>query len=97
MRARWETVNYVLETEWFNPWEGPDYDVTEEPGPALDRALATWDYPPLRAEHHNELLAFSQNPWDGPLKAEWQQSPNRAMRQNALQQLIAISPDMLLS
>ncbi len=22
MRARWEAVNYVLETEWFDPWDG---------------------------------------------------------------------------
>ena len=32
-----------------------------------------------------------------PPLAGWQQSPYRAMRQNALRQLIAISPDLLLS
>jgi hypothetical protein len=29
--------------------------------------------------------------------ADWQQRPYRAARQNALRQLIAISPDMLLA
>ena len=84
-------------TEYFDPWNGPDYDPTEAPEPALDKALATWDYPPLRVEQHDELLRFSSNAWPGIARADWQQSPYRAMRQNALQQLIAISPDMLLS
>ena len=50
----------------------------------------------MRVEHHNELSYFSNNAWTG-VTAGWQQSPARAMRRNALQQLIAISPDMQLS
>ena len=96
MRARWLTVTYALDQTYFDPWNGPDYDPTEAPGPALDRALATWDYPPMRSEQQNELLSFSQNAFPGTL-AGWQRSPYRAMRQNALQQLIAISPDLLLA
>ena len=42
-------------------------------------------------------MSFSNNPWEGTLNASWQQSPKRAMRRNALHQLIAMSPDMLLS
>ena len=90
------TTDYALDDDYFDPWNGPDYDPDEAPGPALDRALATWDYPPLRSEQQNELLSFSQNAFPTSL-ADWQRSPYRAMRQNALQQLIAVSPDLLLA
>jgi hypothetical protein len=96
MRARWLAITYALEEAYFDPWNGPDYDPTEAAGPAFEKSLATWDYPPVRVEHHNELMSFSNNAWTG-VTATWQQSPARAMRRNALQQLIAISPDMQLS
>ncbi|MBM3666269.1 MAG: DUF1800 domain-containing protein [Actinobacteria bacterium] len=95
LRARWLTVTWALEESYFDPWNGPDYDPAEERDPALEKALEALDYPPLRVEHHNELLSFSGNAFPASL-ASWQKSPYRAMRQNALQQLIAISPDLLL-
>jgi hypothetical protein len=96
MRARWLTATYAVNDRDINPWATNAYDPNEQPSPALDAALALWDYPPLRSEHHNELLSFSQNAFPASL-ASWQRAPYRAMRQNALRQLIAISPDMLLS
>ena len=96
MQARWLTTTYALDEHYFDPWNGPDYDPDEAPAPALDRALAIWDYPPMRSEQQNELLSFSQNAFPTSL-ANWQRSPYRAMRQNALQQLIAVSPDLLLA
>jgi uncharacterized protein (DUF1800 family) len=98
MRARWLIVNYVLRRDYFDPWddEGEPYDPAEQPDPALDSALAAWDYPPLRSEHHDELRSFSQGTFPVSL-ADWQRSPYRAMRQNALRQLIAISPDLMLA
>jgi hypothetical protein len=95
-RARWLIVTYALENRYFDPWSGPAYDPDEQPEPALDKALATWDYPPLRAEQQNELLRFSGNAFPVSL-ASWQRSPYRAMRQNALRQLIATSPDLILA
>jgi hypothetical protein len=102
MRARWYIVNYALANNSFDPWSGPDYSATETATQALDNALATWDYPPLRSAQQNELLHFSQHSWDDPLdpssgSASWQQSPYRAIRRNALQQLIGVSPDLLLA
>jgi uncharacterized protein (DUF1800 family) len=94
-RARWLLITYVVEHSWFDPWNEP-YDAAEAPEPALEKALAAWDYPPLRAEDHAELLRFARDAWSG-VTAGWQQSPARAMRQNALRQLIAISPDFQLS
>jgi len=96
MRARWLISTYALENSYFDPWNGPDYDPNEAADVALDKALGAWGYPPLRAEQQNELLRFSNNAFPVSL-APWQRSPYRAMRQNALQQLIAISPDLILS
>ena len=42
------------------------------------------------------IAAFAQSCLVEPL-AEWQQSPYRAIRQNALRMLIATSPDMQVS
>jgi hypothetical protein len=102
MRARWYIANYALANNSFDPWSGPAYSATETPTQALDNALGTWDYPPLRVAQQDELLYFSQHSWDDPLdpssgSAGWQQSPYRAIRRNALQQLIGVSPDLILS
>jgi hypothetical protein len=92
-RARWLLITYVVEDSWVDPWsDDVSYDPTEEPEPAFEQALAAWDYPPLRADDHAELLRFARDAWSG-VTAGWQQSPVRAMRQNALRQLIATSPD----
>jgi uncharacterized protein (DUF1800 family) len=96
MRARWLIITYALEDRYFNPWSGAPYDPAENPTQALDSALAAWDYPPLRVQQQDELVRLAQNSWPGSL-AGWQQSPYRSMRQNALRQLIAISPDLLLA
>jgi uncharacterized protein (DUF1800 family) len=96
LRARWLLVTYALETAYFDPWNGAPYDPEEGAEPALEKALGTWDYPPLRVEHHDELLRLSNNSFPASL-ANWQRSPYRAMRRNAIQQLIAISPDLLLA
>jgi uncharacterized protein (DUF1800 family) len=95
MRARWITATYAVNDRYVDPWND-DYDPNEAVGPALDRALAAWDYPPMRSEQQSELMSFSQDAQD-LVVASWQREPYRAMRQNGLQQLIAISPDMLLS
>ena len=97
MRARWLIITYVFEDRYVDPWDdSAPYDPNEAPEPALDSALAAWDYPPLRSQQQNELLRFSQNAFPVSL-ATWQRGPYRAMRQNALRQLIAISPDLLLA
>ncbi len=94
MRGRWEAVREVLTRHHADPWNAP-YDPGEEPGPAFNRALGVWDYPPLRAEHHSEINQFAHNAF-GSL-ADWQNGPYRALRQNALLQLIAVCPDLHLS
>jgi hypothetical protein len=95
LRGRWECAYYVLEDHHVDVWNG-SYDKSELPDPAVDSALAVWDYPPLRKEQQNELVRFSSNAFPG-LIADWQRAPFRAMRQNALRHLIVTGPDFQLS
>ena len=68
---------------------------TETPEEALARALASWGSPELRDEHRAELLDFARRA-ENTITAGWQKGPYRAMRQNALLQLIGVSPDLVL-
>ncbi len=94
MRARWVTTTYALEGFDADPWDD-SYATTESVEEAINSALATWGWPALRAEHQGELIDLAKR-IEALIMADWQRAPYLAMRQNALHQLIAISPDLLL-
>jgi hypothetical protein len=94
MRARWNMVDYALDGTSVDAWGSP-YSSTETPDEALGRALQSWGGPTLRDEHRAELLDFGRRV-ESLAEFDWQQGPYRAMRQNALLQLIGISPDVIL-
>jgi uncharacterized protein (DUF1800 family) len=94
MRARWHLVTYVLEGISVDAWDGT-YTSEETAEEALARALATWGNPALSSEHQAELLDLARRS-EKLIVAKWQKGPYRAMRQNALLQLIGISPDTIL-
>jgi hypothetical protein len=94
MRARWNMVDYALDGISVDAWSGT-YSTTETADEALNRAIASWGSPAIRPEHRDELLTFSQRA-QNTILANWQRAPYRAMRQNALLQLIGISPDTIL-
>jgi hypothetical protein len=94
MRARWNMVTYALEEVSVDAWSD-DYSTTETPEEALARALAAWGSPQLREDHREELLDFGRRS-EGQIVANWQKGPYRALRQNALLQLIGVSPDLVL-
>jgi len=98
VKARWEMATYVTSKTFPNPWpqSQPEYSATEDPTTALASAYAYWANPLLSPESAQEIAAFAQSCLPQPL-AKWQQSPYRAMRQNALRMLIATSPDMQVS
>ena len=99
-KARWEIASYVTAKTYPNPWpqEGEaEYDPTEEPDRAFARALEYWANPPLSPESRDYLARFAERCLNGLLTAEWEQSPYRAVRQNALRMLIATAPDMQVS
>ncbi len=94
MRARWNIVDYALAGISVDAWADP-YPTTETPDEALNRAVASWSSPALRAEHRAELLDLAQRS-EKLITANWQKGPYRAMRQNALLHLIGVSPDLIL-
>jgi hypothetical protein len=98
-KARWEMASYITAKTYPNPWPKagePEYSETEDPATALASALAYWAKPLLSGETEECIAAFAQSCLKEPL-ADWEQSPYRAMRQNALRMLIATSPDMQVS
>jgi hypothetical protein len=94
MRARWNIAHYALDGISVDAWNGT-YSATESAEEALARALVSWGSPALRPEHRAELLDFAQRA-EKLAVASWQRGPYRAMRQNALLQLIGTSPDLIL-
>jgi uncharacterized protein (DUF1800 family) len=97
-KARWEIANYVTANTYPDPWSetAPPYDPTEDGPTAMSRAMAYWANPLLSPEAEQCIAAFAQSALNEPL-AQWEQSPYRAIRQNALRMLIATSPDMQVS
>jgi Protein of unknown function (DUF1800) len=95
MRARWNIADVVLDGIAVDVWSGPGYSTTETPEEAVGRAVAAWGSPALRDEHRAELLDFARRA-EKLIAAGWQKGPYRAMRQNALLQLIGVSPDLIL-
>jgi Protein of unknown function (DUF1800) len=99
IKARWEMASYVTQNTYPNPWPAkgePVYSATEEPAEALLSAMAYWGNPPLSAESQQCIAAFAASALPSKM-AEWEWSPYRAMRQNALRMLIATAPDMQVS
>ena len=58
--------------------------------------MSYWAQPGLSEESLQCIAEFAQSCLEG-VTAPWEQSPYRALRQNALRMLIATSPDMQVS
>jgi uncharacterized protein (DUF1800 family) len=101
-KARWEMASYVTAKTYPNPWADAEkgesvYSATEEPAAALASAMSYWANPLLTSESTQCIALFAETCPVGTSKTEWELSPYRAMRQNALRMLIATSPDMQVS
>jgi hypothetical protein len=101
VKARWEIASYVTAKTYPNPWPDTEkgeaeYSATEDPATALANAMAYWGEPLLSSESQQCIAAFAQSCLPGEL-ADWEQSPYRALRQNALRMLIATAPDLQVS
>jgi hypothetical protein len=59
--------------------------------------MSYWGNPLLSSESTQCITLFAETCPVGTSKTEWELSPYRAMRQNALRMLIATSPDMQVS
>jgi uncharacterized protein (DUF1800 family) len=95
-RGRFQTAGYALmpTTGWapsIDPWKS-GYSSTEDPETAVARAIDFLNNPVITSDTRDALLAFSRTCLPTTMKS-WEKGPFRAMRQNALRQLVATSPD----
>ena len=94
-RGRWYGVNRMLEHRALDP----DHPPKDEPGDAnaiLDRALAFWSNPALADSTRRVLLSFANRALRSAT-ADWEQTAYPAQVENALRQLVAMSPDLQTS
>jgi uncharacterized protein (DUF1800 family) len=97
LRGRWQIVNYASQTSSIDPWSSSgSYDPGEDAATAVSRAFGYWGSPTIGADAQQTIAAFAKVCLPSPMQ-DWQNSPYRAMRQNALRMLIATSPDFQTS
>ena len=90
-RGRWWIAQYVLQPYALDPGKAAQpYDAAA----LLDGALAFWNHPTLTDSTHAALLTFAKNALSDARAASWKRTQYSVMTQNALRQLIAVSPDL---
>jgi Protein of unknown function (DUF1800) len=98
MRARWMMVYHLLSDSWIDmeSQAGTTYDPAESPGQAVARALALWADPPLSDASRQTLTDWAASCLPATRNAR-EASQVRALRQNALRQLVGVAPDLQVS
>ncbi|HEY7397936.1 MAG TPA: DUF1800 domain-containing protein [Gaiellaceae bacterium] len=90
-RGRWYAVQQMLQKSVLDPSKAKEpYDAKQ----LVDRAVAFWDNPPLSDGTHYQLVTFAKRALDDAGKATWKQQQYPVLVQNALRQLVAMSPDL---
>ena len=90
-RGRWWIATYVLKPYALDPGKATQpFDAQA----LLDGALAFWNKPPLGPATHSALLAFARTALGDAAGTSWKRKQYAVMTQNALRQLIAVSPEM---
>jgi hypothetical protein len=95
-RGRWIGVQRILQDRKLDPGHPP----AGEPGDAkavLAKALKFWQEPALSAATHAALLQFAQSALGDAGKEKWKREQYPVLVENALRQLIAVSPDLQTS
>jgi Protein of unknown function (DUF1800) len=92
LRGRWDLIGTLLNGRQLTSSQVNNYDIAETPEQGVALALSTWGNPGLTLETVGVLAGFAAAAVAGPL-ASWQQRTYRGVRQHALRQLIAFSPD----
>jgi len=91
-RGRWIAVQRILQDRRLDPAKSKPADAET----VLKHALAFWHDPALSPGTHAALLHFAKTAL-GDAKATWQRAQYPALVENALRQLIAVSPDLQTS
>jgi uncharacterized protein (DUF1800 family) len=90
-RGRWWTAQNVLRPYALDPGKAAQpYDAAA----LVKNALAFWHEPPLTEHTHAALLAFAKAALADAANASWKRKQYAVMTQNALRQLIAVSPEL---
>ena len=89
MLGRWSLANYASMPHVADPGS---YSSTEDSVSAVNAARSFWGNPSLSDATVGELTRFA-DACAAQATADWQRQEYRGLRQNALRQLIAVSPD----
>jgi uncharacterized protein (DUF1800 family) len=90
-RGRWWTAQNVLRPYALDPGKASQpYDAAA----LLDSALAFWKHPALGEHTHDALFSFAKTALADAAGASWKRKQYAVMVQNALRQLIAVSPEL---
>jgi uncharacterized protein (DUF1800 family) len=90
-RGRWWTAQNVLRPYALDPGKAAQpYDAAA----LVQNALAFWHQPSLSEHTHAALLAFAKAALADAANASWKRKQYAVMTQNALRQLIAVSPEL---
>jgi hypothetical protein len=90
--GRWTAVSYMLKGRSLDP-SHPPADTPSDPAALVDRAVQFWRSPLLSQATHDHLVGFAQRALaDGT--ADWERKTYPVLVENALRQLIAVSPDL---
>jgi uncharacterized protein (DUF1800 family) len=92
-RGRWVTANYAIggaELKTDSAVEPFD------PAQLVERAIAFWGSPTVSTQTRGALLAFAQAAL-GDADRTWKRQQYPVLTQNALRQLLAVSPDLMTS
>jgi uncharacterized protein (DUF1800 family) len=91
-RGRWTAVTHILEKRALDPGH-PPHNQPGDPNALIDRALAFWNNPALTDSTRRVLLNFATGAM-ATAKADWERKAYPVLIENALRQLIAVSPDL---
>jgi uncharacterized protein (DUF1800 family) len=90
-RGRWIGVQNILAKRQLDPAKGT---APADAATVLKRALAFWNDPALTDATHAALLRFAHTALADAGKQHWKQTQYPVLVENALRQLIAVSPDL---
>jgi uncharacterized protein (DUF1800 family) len=93
-RGRWIAVQRILQDRKLDSSKGT---APSDPQTVLTKALAFWNNPTLTDATRAALLQFAQAALADAGKQRWKQNQYPLLTENALRQLIAVSPDLQTS
>ncbi len=89
-RGRWVAANYAIGAAQLNPSAGGE---PFDPAKLVERALGFWGGPTISPQTRGALVAFAEAAL-ADANQSWKRTQYPVLAQNALRQLVAVSPDL---